>query len=85
MERNVVIGSAQGLHARPAQTFVSAVKASGAKVTIGKPGGNAVNAASLLSVMGQGIKGGEEVVLVSDDAAVLDQLVALLEKDLDAE
>lgn len=85
MERKVVVASAQGLHARPASLFVTAAKATGAKVTIAKPGGTPANAASLLSVMGQGIKCGDEVVLVSDDAAALDTLVALLEKDLDAE
>jgi hypothetical protein len=32
-----------------------------------------------------GVKNGEEVVLASNDAAVLDQPVALLATDLDAE
>ncbi|MDR2703089.1 MAG: HPr family phosphocarrier protein [Cellulomonadaceae bacterium] len=85
MERTAVIASKLGLHARPAQTFTKAVAASGAKVTIGRPGGKAANAASLLSVMGMGLKGGEEIVLVSDDADVLDSLVKLVETDLDAE
>ena len=84
MERTAKIASAQGLHARPAQLFTKAVKDSGAKVMISTPGGKAVNAASLLSVMGMGIKGGDEVVLESDDAAALDSLVKLLETDLDA-
>lgn len=84
MERKVIVGSTQGLHARPATLFVTAVKNSGAKVTIGKPDGNAVNAASLLSVMSQGIKHGDEVVLISEDAAALESLAALLEKNLDA-
>ena len=84
MERTVKIASAQGLHARPAQLFTKAVKDSGAKVTIGKPGGAAVNAASLLSVMGMGIKGGDEVVLTSDNEAALDSLVKMLETDMDA-
>ena len=78
------IASAQGLHARPAQLFVKAVKDSGAKVEISTAAGKKANAASLLSVMGMGIKGGDEVTLVSDDAAALDTLQKLLETDLDA-
>ena len=85
MERTVKVASAQGLHARPAQMFTKAVKETGAKVTVGKPGTDKqVNAASLLSVMGLGVKGGEEVVLASDDAAALDKLAAMLETDMDA-
>ena len=85
MERNVVIGARLGLHARPAQKLTKAVAATGAKMTIARPGGREINATSLLSVMGMGIKNGEEVVLASDDASALDQIVKLLASDLDAE
>ena len=39
----------------------------------------------ILFVMGMGVAHGEEVVLASDNEAVLDQLAAMLATDLDAE
>jgi phosphocarrier protein HPr len=84
-QRSVVIASRVGLHARPASLFTQAVTASGTPVTIGKPGGPAMNASSMLMVMALGVGHGETVVLESEDEGVLDQLVALLETDLDAE
>ena len=86
--REVAIGSSVGLHARPASIFVQAATATGLPVTIAKAGGNPVDARSILGVMALGAKNGEVVTLSSDgdgaDAA-LDSLVALLERDLDAE
>ena len=58
------------------------------KVKIAKAGGNAVDARSVLFVLGLDVRGGDEVVLSADgdgaDAA-LDELEALLQRDLDAE
>ena len=86
--REVAIGSSVGLHARPASIFVQAATATGVAVTIAKAGGNPVDARSILGVMALGAKNGEDVTLSADgdgaDAA-LDSLVALLERDLDAE
>jgi len=82
--RTVIVASRVGLHARPAMLFTQAVAASGAAVTIGRPGQPGVDAASILFVMSLGIGGGEEVVLESSDEAALDGLVALLATDLDA-
>ena len=86
-QRTVVIGSTVGLHARPAALFVQAVTAAGLPVTIAKPGGEPVNARSILSVLALDARGGEQVVLTADgdgaDAA-LDALVALLLVDHDA-
>ena len=86
-QRTVVIGSTVGLHARPAALFVQAVTAAGLPVTIAKPGGEPVNARSILSVLALDARGGEPVVLSADgdgaDAA-LDALVALLLVDHDA-
>lgn len=87
-QREVVIGSRVGLHARPAALFVQAAGACGVKVRIGKSGTDKrVDARSILGVLALGAKGGESVVLESDDEgadAALDGLVALLEQDLDA-
>lgn len=83
-ERTVVVASRVGLHARPAMLFTQAVVAGGSPVTIARPGGAEVDASSILSVMGLGVKNGDEVVLAGADEAVLDGLVALLATDLDA-
>lgn len=84
-ERTVAVGSKVGLHARPAMLFTQAVAASGASVTIARPGGAPVDASSILFVMGLGVRNGEEVVLAGEDEKVLDELVAMLATDLDAE
>ena len=83
-ERTAVVASRVGLHARPAMQFTQAVAAGGIAVTIGRPGEVPVDASSILLVMGMGVKNGEEVVLASEGAALLDQLVEMLETDLDA-
>lgn len=86
-KRRVTVRSASGLHARPAATFTRAAADCGLRPTIAKDGGSPVDASSILSVMGLGVRQGDEVVLEADgvDAdRVLDQLVDLLSQDLDA-
>ncbi|GCE77008.1 HPr family phosphocarrier protein [Cellulomonas biazotea] len=86
-QRTAVVASRVGLHARPAMIFTNAVAATGVPVTIARPGGDPVDASSILFVMSLGVPHGEEVTLSTDDGAqqVLDELVTLLETDLDAE
>jgi phosphocarrier protein HPr len=87
-ERRVNVGSRVGLHARPAAMFVQAAAKLPVKVTLGKPGGQAVDARSILAVLGLDIRGGEEVVLTAEGEgadAALDELAALVARDLDAE
>ncbi|MCG2799046.1 MAG: HPr family phosphocarrier protein [Cellulomonas sp.] len=86
--RVATIGSQSGLHARPAALFTQAAAAAGHEVSIGRDGGPAVPAASVLMVMSLGLKQGDRVVLSApDDAAdgALDELAALLARDLDAQ
>lgn len=86
-QRTVVVASRVGLHARPAMLFTQAAAASGLAVTIARPGGEPVDAASILFVMSLGVPNGEEVTLSADGPgadAVLAELVALLATDLDA-
>jgi phosphocarrier protein HPr len=86
-QRTVTIASSVGLHARPAALFVQAATATGLPVQIGRTGQSPVDARSILGVMSLGAKHGEEVVLTADgDGAdtALDELVALLSRDLDA-
>lgn len=87
-ERTVVVASSVGLHARPASLFSQAAAKAGVPVTLTSASGKSVNAASILGVLSLGIGSGEEVTLASDadDAdAALDELVALLSRDLDKE
>ena len=85
MDRAVVVAITEGLHARPAALFVKTAAAQPAPVCIAKPGGDAVEAASILGVMTLGVSAGDEVVLSTDadgdDAsASIDALVAFLEQ-----
>ena len=87
-QRTVVVGSKVGLHARPAAMFVKAAAAQAVPVTIAKAGGDPVDARSILSVLALDARGGDEVVLTADgDGAdgALDELAALVARDLDAE
>ena len=87
-QRTVAVASRVGLHARPAAIFTQRVAAHGTSVTIARPGGDPVDAASVLMVMSLGIPSGEEVTISAEGEAadaVLDDLVAVLATDLDAE
>jgi len=87
-ERTAVVASTVGLHARPAAVFVKAAGEQPAKVRIRKGEGEPVDAASILGIMTLGVEHGDEVVLSAEGEGAeesLDALVALLERDLDAE
>ncbi|WP_029146474.1 HPr family phosphocarrier protein [Microbacterium luticocti] len=86
--RTVRIGSAHGLHARPAKLFAQAAKDAGIPVTLAKGDAKPVNAASILGVISLGIEQGDEVTLTVDGdgaEAVADTLTELLATDHDAE
>jgi phosphocarrier protein len=87
-EITVTVGSSVGLHARPASLFVQAAARQPVPVTIAKSGGDAVDARSILLVLGLDARGGDQVVLSAegdgaDDA--LRELAALVATDHDAE
>lgn len=86
-ERTVTVRSAVGLHARPAAIFTRAAEDAGIPVRITKDGAAPQDAASILGVMTLGVNGGDTVTLYADGPRaeqVLDDLAALLERDLDA-
>ncbi|WP_236791313.1 HPr family phosphocarrier protein [Amycolatopsis sp. GM8] len=86
LERRVIVGSKVGLHARPAALFVKAAAAAPVPVTIGVGDGEPVDARSLLSVMGLGARGGDEVVLRADGPeaeAALAELATVIAADHD--
>jgi len=78
--KSVVVGSAVGLHARPAAIIAEAVEKLGVSVTI-----NGVDAGSSLMIMTLGAKKGDIVEVASDDDGALAEITALVERDLDAE
>ena len=85
--RTVAVGSASGLHARPAKIFVEAAAAAPVKVTIRVGDKKPVPAKSMLSVLALGAKQGTEVTLEAEgDGAeqALTDLATLLATDLDA-
>ncbi|MDI6103482.1 HPr family phosphocarrier protein [Actinoplanes sp. NEAU-A12] len=86
--RTVTVGSASGLHARPAKIFVEAAAKAPVKVTIRSGDRKPVPAKSMLSVLALGARQGTEVILEAEgDGAdeILDSLAELLSKDLDAD
>ena len=88
VSRTVAIGSASGLHARPAALFVAAAAAQPVKVTIRTGERKAVPARSILSVLALCAVHGTEVTLEAEgDGAqsAVDALAELLARDLDAE
>ncbi|WP_125611885.1 HPr family phosphocarrier protein [Specibacter cremeus] len=89
-ERTATIASRVGLHARPAAIFAEAAADLPVEVTIarlGEPAEDALDAASILALMGLGAAQGDVVVLRAEgdgaDAA-LESLVRILETDHDA-
>ena len=82
--KTVVVGSAVGLHARPAAIISEAVEELGAEVMIGLPGDEPVDASSSLLIMTLGAGNGATVEVSGDDQAAVDKIAALVEQDLDA-
>lgn len=82
--RTVTVGSAVGLHARPAAIIAEAAGDLDAEVTLAIPGDEPVDASSALLIMTLGAGQGDSVEVSSDDQAALDTIAALVEKDLDA-
>ena len=88
LTRTVRIGSAHGLHARPAKLFAQAAKDAGIPITVAKASGTPVNAASILGVISLGAEKGDYVTLSADGEGAedaLDTLAELLTTDHDAE
>jgi phosphocarrier protein HPr len=89
-ERTATIASRVGLHARPAAIFAEAAAEQPVEVTIaleGEPAEDALDASSILALMGLGAEHGTRVILRAEGdgaEAALDALVAVLETDHDA-
>lgn len=86
-QRRVTVGSSVGLHARPATILCTAASKQPVPVTIGREDGPAVDARSIVMVMSLRIKGGETVILQTEDAAgeaALDELARIVDSELDS-
>lgn len=86
-KRTVTVGSASGLHARPAKIFVETATRQPVDVRISVDGKKPASARSLLSVLALGVSQGTEVTLEAEGAEAeqaLDMLAELLARDLDA-
>jgi phosphocarrier protein HPr len=83
--RTVVVGSAVGLHARPATIISDAAAELDTEVLIGLPGEEPVDAGSSLLIMTLGAENGASVEVSGDSQADVDAIAALVERDLDAE
>lgn len=87
-ERTAVVASIVGLHARPASLFSEAAANLGVPVTVTNAAGKSVNAASILGVLSLGVAHGEVVTIRAEGEgaqAAVDDLAAMLERDLDAD
>ena len=82
--KTVTVGSAVGLHARPAAVIAAAAGEVDADVQIALAGGDPVDASSSLMIMTLGAEQGAEVTVTSDDEAAVERVAALVEQDLDA-
>jgi phosphocarrier protein HPr len=78
--KSVVVGSAVGLHARPAAIISEKAGELGSDVTI-----NGVDASSSLLLMTLGAKNGDTVEVAGDDQSAVDTIAGLVEQDLDAD
>lgn len=82
--KTVTVGSAVGLHARPAALIAEAVVNAGVSVTLALDGGEPVDAGSALMIMTLDAGNGARVTVESEDADVLATVAELVEQDLDA-
>lgn len=78
-ELTVTVPDGVGLHARPAAVFVQAAARAPADVTVGRLGGEHVNARSILAVLALDVRGGEQIVLRADGDGA-DEALAAAEK-----
>ena len=83
-EKTVTVGSAIGLHARPAAIIAEAAVNAAVPVTLSMDGGEPVDAGSALMIMTLGAGNGAQVTVHCDDDTTLKKIAELVEQDLDA-
>lgn len=85
--KTVVVGSAVGLHARPAAIIAEAAGEYDEDIYLALEGedDDETDAASSLMIMALGAEKGDKVTVTSENAEAVEKIAALIEKDLDAE
>lgn len=84
--KTVIVGSAVGLHARPAAVIAEAAGEYDDDITLAVEGGDEpVDAASPLMIMTLGAEKGTSVTVESDNDEAVEKIAALVESDLDAD
>lgn len=82
VSKTTVVKNPSGIHARPASLFVQEASKYESSIIVGKVGGDAKDAKSILMVMSLGMACGCEIEIAADgadEAAAVDSLVALIE------
>lgn len=82
VSKTTVVKNPSGIHARPASLFVQEASKYESSITVGKMGGDAKDAKSILMVMSMGLTCGCEIEIAADgtdEVAAVDALVALVE------
>lgn len=82
--QTVTVGSAVGLHARPAAIISEKVEELGAEITLAVHGGEPVDASSSLLIMTLGAANGDKVDVSGPDQAAVEVIAELVAQDLDA-
>ena len=85
--KKVIVGSAVGLHARPAAIISEAAGDYDDEILIGlvnDPDEEPADASSSLLIMALGAEKGTEVEVSSDNAEAVEKIAGLIEQDLDA-
>ena len=80
----VTVGSAEGLHARPAGIIAEAAEKYETDIEITYDDEEA-DAASSLMIMALGAEKGDQVTVTSDNAEAVEKIAALIEQNLDEE
>jgi phosphocarrier protein HPr len=81
--KTVIVGSALGLHARPAAIIAEFVVNAGVSVTLSMNGGEPVDAGSALMIMTLGAGNGADVTVASTNEEALATVAELVAQDLD--
>lgn len=82
--QTVIVGSAEGLHARPAGIIAEAAEKYDTDIEIAFDGEDA-DAASAMLIMALGAEKGVKVTVSGENADAVAEIAALIEQDLDAE
>ncbi|AGF72679.1 HPr family phosphocarrier protein [Corynebacterium halotolerans] len=85
--KTVTVGSAVGLHARPASIIADAAGEYDDDIfltLVGDEDPEETDAASSLMIMALGAEQGDQVTVTSDNAEAVEKIAGLIEQDLDA-